>query len=317
MPETEDWWFKTSLTRRYKFAEPRPYNNLPYGEELWSLMWRLTEVQTESPLRDSEMKDIMRQRMTGYIVSRLVIEATRIRAGFPNEPLSETMERWLTSHLDEMIDRMLEISEADKNRVSDLLSNITRRISLEQGEPSNSQKNTIAKFAEINGHRCYICAAPLNYSEFDADSVAELSIDQQNDLKFRHKRRRYELEHIYPASKGGSRASYNLSACCNECNKFKENMTTFAEFPIEAALVSSDKYNRVLETFGKRQRFGLFWRQQGRCKSCEYPFYEKDDERLFVVRREKEDAYHFLNVQIICGECHDTGNYEGIQFRGN
>ncbi|TFZ60900.1 hypothetical protein E4V01_03580, partial [Methylorubrum sp. Q1] len=274
MPDTEDWWFKTRLANRYKFAELRPYNNPPYGEELWSLVWRLTETQAESPLRDTEMKDIARQRLTGYIVSRLLAEAYRIRTGFPHGPLSDTMEHWLTKLLDEMIERMLDTSEVEKNQISDLLSNITRRVALRHGEPSDSQKNAIATFAETNGHRCYLCAAPLNYSDFAENLSQHLPLEEQEELKQKHNKRRYELEHIYPASKGGSRSPYNLSACCNECNKFKANMTTFAELPIETMLVSSDKSDRVRETFGKRQRFGLFWRQHGRCKSCERPFFQ-------------------------------------------
>ena len=216
-----------------------------------------------------------------------------------------------------MIERMSDVSEADKNRISDLLSSVTRRVFSQQGEPSDGQKSAIATFAETNGHRCYLCASPLNYVPLSPALVQHLSPEQQEEAMFEHNRRRYELEHIYPASKGGSRSRYNLSACCNECNKFKGNFTTFAELQLETILVASEQQDRVLQTFGKRQRFGLFWRQQGRCGSCSQPFYEKSDERLFVARREKSEAYHFLNTQIICGECHDTGDYEGIQFRGH
>lgn len=317
MTETEDWWFKTSLPRRYNFPEPRPYDSLPYGEELWTLIWHLCSSQVGSPLRDHEMSEVVRQRTTGYIVSRLIVEARRVRRGFSDEPLGETAERYLTQLLDDLVDRILDVSEANRNRASDLLLKITRRLSLKQGEATPGQANAIETFAEASGHRCYICAAPLRYRPFDEKTIQHLTPDKQESAAFEHNRRRYELEHIYPQSKGGTRSPHNLASCCRECNKFKDDLTTFAELQIEPIIVVSDDPTRVKETFGARQRFGLFWRQQGRCRSCAQPFYEKHDERLFVVRREKSDAYHFLNTQIICGECHDLGDYEGFHFRDN
>ena len=67
----------------------------------------------------------------------------------------------------------------------------------------------------------------------------------------------FEVDHIYPLSKGGSNLDVNLIASCNLCNKTKGKMTV-TEFKAYI-LGQIDKIRASNRKFKLMEHFGIIW----------------------------------------------------------
>ena len=94
------------------------------------------------------------------------------------------------------------------------------------------------------------------------------------------------------------RSRTNLAACCESCNKFKDVKLSFADEAIETLITASTDSAKVARALHAKARFLVLWRQKGECARCSIKLYEAPDERLFLFRKNKDDAYHFVNVEI-------------------
>lgn len=88
------------------------------------------------------------------------------------------------------------------------------------------------------------------------------------------------------------------------------------DFPVESAMTVAEEEGKVKRSFASGSiRIALLLRQHGSCGTCHNFFYELSDNRLFLMRDEPDDGYHFLNVRIVCGPCADLTPNEGVSLR--
>jgi 5-methylcytosine-specific restriction endonuclease McrA len=152
------------------------------------------------------------------------------------------------------------------------------------------------------------------HAEGDSEPLEDLPDDAPPEMSKPFEFWAFEVEHLFPQKRGGSRAPANLTAACKSCNKYKDVLINFSDLPVETFLTSSSKPENIKSAFGGVKKFALLWRQAGCCARCDLPFYEAQDERLILLRRNDDDAYHFFNVEITCGACGEQ-DPKGVELR--
>lgn len=294
---------RIDLPRTYAFWDNAEEKKEDWGPRLWSLISSTVDFEPPIVLVDREAYGFVRDRMISYIHARLVTRARQIdleMAGFPEDARQD--------RLADMVEEILSLGEEQRQDIAWLLSRISARIRRKGGVLTTAQRGEVEVFASANAHRCYICGRGLHYAD-------RLHADAQME---KANYRAFELDHIFPQKRGGSRSRANLAGCCESCNKFKDVKLSFADEAVEAYITVSVDQGKVARAFPLKARFLVLWRQKGECARCSIKFYDAPDERLFLFRKNQDDAWHFTNVEIGCGACgdqHAGAVEEGIKIR--
>lgn len=290
-----------TLRREYGVREDAPDKAAHWGEQLWNLL--ASEVRLEVPefIVDREAYDFVRTRLINHLVARLVVRAQHVHARTADLPRPTRDER-----IRDAIDGVINLPEERQSVVAFLLAEIVTRYERRGATLTTRQRARVAAFARSHRHRCYICGRRLFYG-----SATEPGAEQEIEAY-----RTFEIDHIFPQARGGSRGGDNLAAVCESCNKYKDAHLSFADLAIEGSITKSMNPVQVAKKFDGKMEFALLWRQRGSCAKCDLPFHDAGDERLYLLRRNVEDVYHFMNVELACGECEDKGDLqEGILIR--
>jgi 5-methylcytosine-specific restriction endonuclease McrA len=300
-----------SLERKYVFPDPTHEKTEEWGERLWKLLRLHLELEVIPALRDPQQYEFMTDRLVNFVLARLVVRGVQIYKANRQLPSEVWHRLW-----SESVSDVLNVSDDVRDDITWHLSKICPRVLSDGAKLSGNQKKRITRFAHANSHRCYICGYHLEYDkrgevECDNDVIDVLDEASSDVLP---SRRSFEIDHMFPQKRGGGRSAENLAACCEECNKYKDVLLSFADFPLENAITGSIGAS-VRKTFGGRNKFALLWRQSGSCAICETKFHDASDERLYLIRRNPSDSYHSLNVDVACGACIDEQSLEGIQIR--
>jgi 5-methylcytosine-specific restriction endonuclease McrA len=279
-----------NLERTYSFADDVDDKKADWGLQLWRLLRSKLEFERPRLLRDNGESEFVAERFVNYALSRLIARGMLVEKSVAGLSEDARQEAFVYAVAD-----VLDVDDETKDRVVWLLDKICARRKRKGGDLTQSQNKAIAGFAAQENHRCYICGQELS---FEGRPHPQSPVDGSGpDWRF------FEIEHMFPQSKGGGRHRTNLAACCQSCNKLKDDYLSFVDLPLEDYTTSSDDTTRVRKVFGPKGWFALLWRQQGKCASCDIPFHDADSETLVLQKRNDQDAYHFMNVQIICGEC--------------
>lgn len=293
---------RIDLRRTYAFQDDAEEKKQDWGPRLWALISSLIAFEPPALLVDRDDYTFVRDRMVSYIQARLVTRARQIddvMASFPEGARQDALA--------DMVEEILALSEQQRQEIAWLLSRISARIRREGAVLTTNQRRTIEAFATANAHRCYICGRAMHYAGAP-----------HPEAEIENARRAFELDHIFPQKRGGSRSRVNLAGCCESCNKYKDVLLSYADASLETLITSSTSSASVVRIFNRRAQFLIMWRQRGECARCSVPFYEAPDERLFLLRRDRSDAYHFLNVEVACCTCGDAlegSGDEGIKIR--
>lgn len=290
-----------TLLREYRIREGAPDKAAHWGEQLWNLLASEVRLELPAAVVDREAYQFVHTRLVNHLLSRLVVRAKQANlanAGLPYETRAEAVRR--------AVDDVVALPEERQALVAYLLSRIVDRIERRGATLTPVQRGRVAEFARGRRHRCYICGRRLFYGD---DAV-------HDPVEEKAAYRSFELDHLFPQARGGGRGPDNLGACCESCNKYKDVNLSFADFPVEMSQTASLNPVQVAKVFDGRVEFALLWRQGGDCARCGTKFHDASDERLYLVRRDVGDAYHFMNVEIACGACEDGGMLEeGIRIR--
>jgi 5-methylcytosine-specific restriction endonuclease McrA len=258
-------------------------------------------------IRDDEF---VAERFTNYVLARLVARgmvAETTVAGLSEDARQQAFE--------DAVDGVLDVDPDSRDKVVWFLERICARRRRKGGDLTVAQKKTIYGFAAKENHRCYICGQELSFPSRPHPNAP--TDPEETDWRL------FEIEHIFPQSKGGGRRRTNLAACCKSCNKLKDDYLSFADLPLEDFITASNDRTKVIKAFGAKGRFALLWRQRGRCARCDTPFHDAKSETLVLQKRDVADAYHFMNAQIVCGDCfqdqsesaHANSCSRGVIFR--
>jgi 5-methylcytosine-specific restriction endonuclease McrA len=133
--------------------------------------------------------------------------------------------------------------------------------------------------------RCYICGCVLTLTEND--------------------RAHAEIEHVWPRSLGGSSSPENLRLACFDCNKKKKDYIDASDYHFERMCCTV--IDRSDASFGRALyadfRLAVLAKTDYCCSVCgQGPL---DVGSLKFVRRNRDDAWHLLNVDAVCDK-HDS-----------
>lgn len=300
------------LERSYAFVETDPSKAADLARPLWRYLSVKMPLGVDiGPLKQKEMADLMRERFTNYLYARLVIGACHalIRSrtssvpgkndsGLPVEGEDSVLEMAVSSVLD-----------VDDEAVSDIVAYLTplcaRILSNKNAKPSPSQTKAIRRHAVSQGHRCYLCGRELHYEKkrpYPAIPEGAADDDIARIKKIREKRA-FEIEHIWSQSRGGSRHRVNLASSCNECNKIKAHLISFADLPVEQMITETTTGESLAAALDGRARLAILSRQDARCAHCGIKFHTLESEDLYAVKKEWDEPYHFYNLLLVCVEC--------------
>jgi hypothetical protein len=298
------------LVRTYRFSDDADDKMADWGRQLWRLLRAKLEFDHPRLLRDNGEGEFIAERFTNYALARLAARGMVVEmamAGLSEEARFQAFQN--------AVEDVLDVDEGTRDKVVWLLDRICARRKRKGGELTTAQKKAVSTFATQENHRCYICGQELS---FPSRQHPKAPIDPEETNW-----RQFEIEHIFPQSKGGGRHRTNLAACCQSCNKIKDDYLSFADLPLEDFITSSSEEEKVIKAFGSKGKFALLWRQRGKCAVCDTPFHDAKNEKLVLLKRESNDAYHFMNAQIVCGDCAPSENTsapgnlnnKGVTFR--
>ena len=277
-----------TLERTYKFSDEELEKMHAWGHQLWRLLRANLVFEPPRLLRNGDETEFIAERFTNYALARLTARGMLTEKG--TDGLSDDAKQEAYS---DAVEEILDVDNATRDRAVWLLRRICARHRRKGGELTRSQIRTVSNFASSERHRCYICGCELSFD----DLLHPTAPSESGEVDWRT----FEIDHLIPQSKGGGRDPANLAACCQLCNKFKDDFLSFVDLPLETYITSSVKEANVRAMLGTRGRFALLWRQKGRCALCEEPFHNASNEKLVLQRKVGSDTYHFLNSQIICG----------------
>lgn len=297
------------LERRYAFREPEEHRAEDWSSLLWEMLHTLLApgIRMEGLKDADELASIMSERLVNYAFSRVVVSGCYWleEKGIPEDALA------LTDGMLDAVDDVLDVAdEQTKQQIAYFLSKICTRISREQASLNQTQSRVIRRFALANGHRCYLCGCELHFGKERPYGLgSEAAITEKRD------QRTFEIEHMWAQERGGSRSRANLAACCASCNKLKSHLISFVDFPIEQIITNASSEEGIKAAINKQFRLALLWKQKGCCGACERHFFDMDTETMYLVRREKDQPMHFLNLQLACAGCNDQRSLEGVLIR--
>ncbi|MVA27279.1 HNH endonuclease (plasmid) [Agrobacterium vitis] len=292
-----------TLGRSYVLSEDLESKTAHWGEILWNLLRREATIDLPRSLRNLDEFEFINIRLTNYLLSRLIVQGI---VTFRN--YKDLDDDTLQSKLEEVVDDLLNLSVPARDQVVSYVRLICERLDTNAGASlTKNQNQRIKAFAGRKGHRCYICGQRLTYEE---------TVDNSNGNGVGRDTRAFEVDHIFPQSKGGGRGTDNLAACCNACNKIKGHSISYADFPIEKAITKSEKpHNVKADVASSDMKFALLWKQRGSCSVCGVHFYAQEDEQLYLLKKNRRDTYHFLNTQIVCVRCVEEHSLDGVLIR--
>jgi hypothetical protein len=281
-----------------------------WGEALWKLLRQEISIVLPRSLKGQDTFDFINQRLVNYILTRLVVRGVQI----DEETRGLDEETRFTSWA-ELVEDILDVSAERRDEIAFYISKICSRINRKGGQLTDKQRRVIKRFAKDHGHSCYICGQALTFEATNA-SQANDNAAKAEAQKIGTDWRTFEIDHLFPQSRGGDRSPDNLAACCNSCNKLKDKNLSYADLLIEKAITSSISEKTIKDVLGnKDMKFALLWKQKGACAMCVRDLHSLSDERLHLIRQNDNDAYHFLNAAIVCTPCNETYQLNGVQIR--
>lgn len=300
---------RTGLKKKYAIKETEQHRAEEISADLWHAVRNvLSPTINIECLRDMDaLAPIISERLVNYTFSRLIIGGCYWldNNGIPEDQLK------LIDGMLEGVREVLDIPNKDiEQRIAFFMSRICVRITRKQSQLTTTQAKGIRRFAVDRGHRCYLCGVELHYGPtrpFGSDSD-EFIIEKRD-------KRSFEIEHIWGQARGGSRSNENLAASCKNCNKLKSHHISFVDLPIEQVITNAKDKKSIGNAINQQYRFALIWKQGGQCCYCDKHFYEIDNESIYLVKREKTQPMHFLNLQVACHTCNDKQSLEGVRIR--
>jgi HNH endonuclease len=286
------------LSRTYRFDDPVEEKKAEWGLLLWRLLRNELPEELSTPLRDTAGSAYILERLTNYMLARLVTRGVMVAKEMKDLPQEIQDEAYRAA-----VDDLLNVEPEVRENIVWHLSRICSRIRTDGGELTGAQIDKIEQFATTNSHRCYVCGRALGFP----------TVPYSGDVAETAQLRKFGIDHIFPQSRGGGRNPGNLAACCKQCNEVKDAFLSYVDFHLERDVLNTSDPDMIRRRFGNKvMRVALLWRQLGKCAMCETHFFDAPDERQLLHKKNKLDPYHFFNIEVLCGRCVDTYSIQGV-----
>jgi len=238
-------------------------------------------TQMDDILRtDGEFSQLVYQSCINYMVRRLITTAEfKLRyceEQWPADPRSKFIIQ-----LRKFLIEDLHITNVKQRE--QIIAFLNDSVNTSRKRPSDSNKRSVRDHAKRHGLYCYICGEEMDFDRADVVNSAE-------------------LEHLWPRALGGSNADFNYMAACSRCNKKKDDYIDASDHHYEEiCLVIDEDHVEFEDTLSWRYRMALYAKSNYRCYRCDKPASRVGKMRF--VRRNRNDSWHFLNIDAYCENC--------------
>jgi len=263
-------------------------NNINPGEQLREFIKKLfpADVKNDSFISriddllqaDGELIDLVYNSTINYVLRRLIVTADYFQRKCKKEGKGE--EKFITDLRAFLKDDM----HFPEKHIGSIFVLIRECLIKRNAQVAESTKHEIKKRARNNNKACYICGGEL---EFDiGDSYKSV-----------------QVEHKWPKAMGGSSDNFNLEVACQKCNCKKSDYIDATDFHYEKICLVSDEKDEHFSTEMKREyELALWAKTEFKCSVCGKS--PADAGKLKFARKNPNDSWHFLNIEIFCEKHH-------------
>jgi len=265
-------------------------NNINPGEKLREFIKKLfpADVKNDSFISkidyllqaDGELIDLVYNSTINYVLRRLIVTADYFQRKCKKEEKGN--EKFITDLRAFLKDDM----RFPEKSIELILVLIRECLDKRNAHVADSTKHSIRKRARDNNKACYICGG-----ELDFDTRKENSYNL------------VEVEHKWPKAMGGSSDNFNLEVACSTCNGKKSDHIDASDFHYEKICLVSDENDKYFSTEMKREyELALWAKREFKCSICGKS--AADAGKLKFGRKNPNDSWHFLNIEIFCEKHH-------------
>jgi 5-methylcytosine-specific restriction endonuclease McrA len=265
-------------------------NNINPGEQLREFIKKLfpADAKNDSFISridytlqaDGELRDLVYNSTINYVLRRLIVTADYFQRKCKKEEKGD--EKFITDLRAFLKDDM----RFPEKHIGLIIALIRDCLDKRNAHVADSTKNNIRKRARDNNKACYICGGEL---DFDTRKTNSYNL--------------VEVDHKWPQTMGGASDNFNLEVACSTCNGKKSDHIDASDFHYEKICLVSDENDKHFSTEMNRQyELALWAKREFKCSICEKS--AADAGKLKFGRKNPNDSWHFLNIEIFCEKHH-------------
>lgn len=267
-------------------------NNINPGEQLREFIKKLfpADVKNNSFISridyllqaDGELIDLVYNSTINYVLRRLIVTADYFQRKCKKEGKGD--EKFITDLRAFLKDDM---HFPEEKHIGQIFVLIRQCLDKRNAQVADSTKHKIKTKAKNNTKACYICGGELEFDTRKKDSYNFV-----------------QVEHKWPQAMGGASDDFNLEVACSNCNGKKSDYIDASDFHYEKICLVSDENDRHFSTEMNREyELALWAKREFKCSICGKS--AADAGKLKFARKNPNDSWHFLNIEIYCEKHHE------------
>ena len=280
-------------------------NNINPGEKLREFIKKLfpADVKNDSFISkidyllqaDGELIDLVYNSTINQVLRRLIVTADYFQRKCKKQDKGD--EKFITDLRAFLKDDM----RFPEKHIGRIIALIRECLDKRNAHVADSIKHNIRKRARDNNKACYICGGELDFDTTKKDSYN--GDEQDLDTRKKNSYNLVEVEHKWPKAMGGSSDNFNLEVACQKCNCKKSDYIDATDFHYEKICLVSDEKDEHFSTEMKREyELALWAKTEFKCSVCGKS--PADAGKLKFARKNPNDSWHFLNIEIFCEKHH-------------
>ena len=149
------------LQKHYALVEQNPDRSVDLATPLWLDIRGRLHGKVPTLFRDENALSFVMDRIANYTYSRLIVRGVQV---LRNAEAGGESDDDTAREFDRFVGELLDLSREERTSIVLRLITICRRIHADGHSLTAGQKKSIGKFANAEGHRCYLCGVDLDYS---------------------------------------------------------------------------------------------------------------------------------------------------------
>ncbi|XGV96547.1 MAG: HNH endonuclease [Leptolyngbya sp. BL-A-14] len=244
---------------------------------------------------DGALAELIYCSTINYVARRLIFTAEFLNRKLQKLGVMVTGEM-LNSELRSYVRNYINVK--DKDLVEKIVSLLKQCVEARKKSIKSEKRKAIRRNTKQRSEGCYICGCGLSFNRVEKEED-ENGINKDNSYESWNYP---EIEHIWPRSMGGLTEDRNLKVSCKKCNRYKEDFVDASDFHYEQLFTVSDEDDENFATeLNRRFEIAVWARNKFKCSFCQKPASQVGE--LKLVRNDKRDSWHFLNMDSYCQIC--------------